>query len=184
MRFMKRPELQLLQVLAAVPEIFPAEHSPQLLAPGLLAYVPGSQFVQLVDAALPANVPALHFVQNAAAVPEIQPAGQAEQFCDDERLNLPVSQSEHAEDPASENVPASHAPQSDDRPPLNLPEGHTEQFSDGRRLNLPESQSEHDVEPVTVLYVPAGQTGHSVSRFAANMALPGVQYMHALPVSI
>ena len=134
-RFMKRPELQLLQVLAAVPEIFPAEHSPQLLAPGLLAYVPGSQFVQLVDAALPANVPALQFVQ------------------------------------------------SDARPPLNLPEGHTEQFSDAARLNLPESQSEHDVEPVTVLYVPAGQTGHSVSRFAANMALPGVQCAHAWPVS-
>ena len=32
-RFMKRPELQLPQFLAAVPEIFPAEHSPQLLAP-------------------------------------------------------------------------------------------------------------------------------------------------------
>ena len=119
------PALQFVQNSAAVPETFPAEHSLQVLAPGLLVYVPGSQFVQLVDAAVPANVPALHFVQNAAAVPEIQPAGQAEQFCDGERLNLPALQSEHAEDPASENVPASQSMQTDALLPLYFPAKHS-----------------------------------------------------------
>ena len=84
----------------------------------------------------------------------------------------------------SENVPRKHGVHELAALLLKYPEKHGRHVDVFPPLYFPASHSEHVAEPEAVVYVPAGQTGHSISRFAAEMALPGVQYVHALPVSM
>ena len=89
---------------AAVPEILPAAQSSQLLAPALLAYLPGLHFLQLVDRVESAYVPFGHSLQLAAALPLNLPGKQSLHITAVPVLALPALQAVQVEDPSATPV--------------------------------------------------------------------------------
>ena len=89
---------------AAAPEILPAAQSSQLLASLLLAYLPGLQFVQVVDRVVSVYVPFWHSLQLAAALPLNRPVEQSLHVTAVPVLAVPALQAVQVDDPSATPV--------------------------------------------------------------------------------